>query len=235
MRGGGYVAKRILFAVVTVYVAVTLNFILFRVLPGSAVSNVSRVPQASPALKHALEVEFGLNHSLWEQYWIYLKQLAHGNLGVSFANQQPVWDNLRHALWHTLPMVALGTVIAILIGIATGILSATRRGSVADHASTNLAIVFYAFPTQFLGMMLLLLFAGILPAGGMSNPFLLAVDPTSWQKFSDVVLHMILPAATLALTLYGEDTLIVRSAMLETLCDDYVLTARAKGYCDVGS
>ncbi|MDL9980390.1 ABC transporter permease [Microbacterium candidum] len=222
-----YVVKRTLFAVVTVFVAITINFVLFRVLPGNAVARISRVPNASPALKQALEAEFGLDKPIWQQYLLYLGQLFHGNLGVSFANRQPVFENLMQAFANTLPMVATGTVLAIVIGIAFGVYSAVRRGTIGDHLSTNLAVVFYAFPTQFLGMMLLILFAGVLPSVGMSDPF--AVGQTPWEQFLDQLSHMILPVTTLVLTLYAEDALIVRSAMLDTLGEDYVLTARAKG------
>ncbi len=228
MRGLDYLVKRTGFAVITVFVAITINFFLFRVLPGDAVANVARVPSATPELRHALRVQFGLDKSVWQQYWIYLGQLLHGNLGVSFGNQQPVADNLRQAFANTLPMVTVGTLVAIVVGIATGVLSAVRRHTVADHVSTNLAIAFYAFPTQFLGMMLLILFAGVLPSAGMSDPFAIG-NPGILSDLSDLGKHMILPAATLALTLYGENTLIVRSAMLETLGEDHVLTARAKG------
>ncbi len=223
----GYIWKRTAFAVVTIFVAISLNFVLFRVLPGSAVAGISRVPHASPALKHALLVQFGLDKPMWEQYLLYLQQLLHGNLGVSFANRQPVLGNLLTSFGNTLPMVTTGTIIAILLGIVTGIHSAVRRGSVGEQISTNLAVLFYAFPTQFLGMMLLILFAGVLPSVGMSDPF--AVGYTPWQHFLDMADHMVLPVATLVLTLYAENTLIVRSSMLETLGEDYMLTARAKG------
>ena len=137
-----YIGKRSLFAVVTIFVALTINFILFRVLPGDAVTRISRVPNASPALKHALEVEFGLDQPLWRQYLLYLQQLFQGNLGVSFANRQPVAENLWQAFGNTLPMVTAGTVLAILLGIAVGVFSAVRRGTIGDHLSTNLAVVF---------------------------------------------------------------------------------------------
>jgi ABC-type dipeptide/oligopeptide/nickel transport system permease component len=223
----GYVWKRSVFALATIFVALTLNFVLFRVLPGSAISRISKVPNASPELKHALEVQFGLDKSLWEQYWLYLQQLLHGNMGISYANQQPVVENLRTAFANTIPMVTIGTVLALIIGIFVGVLSAVRRGTVTDHATTNIAVLFYAFPTQFLGMMLLILTASLLPSAGMSDPF--ATDNSWPARLSDVSSHMILPVATLVLTLYAENALIVRSAMLETLGEDYVLTARAKG------
>lgn len=227
MHLGGYVWKRSVFAIVTIFVALSFNFVLFRVLPGSAVSSLARVPHASAELKHALEAQFGLDKPVWEQYFLYLRELLHGNLGVSFANRQPVSANLLEAFGNTLPLVATGTVIAIVLGIATGIYSAVRRGTVGETVSTNLAVLFYAFPTQFLGMMLLILFAGYLPSAGMSDPFAVGFSPG--EQFVDVLRHLILPVTTLILTLYAENTLIVRSAMLETLGEDYILTARAKG------
>ncbi len=227
MRGSGYLWKRSVFAVVTIFVALSLNFVLFRVLPGSAVSSLARVPHASPQLKAALEAQFGLNKPVWEQYLLYLRELVQGNLGVSFSNRQPVASNLLEAFGNTLPMVTTGTLIAIILGIATGIYSAVRRGTIGENLSTNLAVLFYAFPTQFLGMMLLIFFAGVLPSVGMSDPFAVGLSP--WDQFIDLVKHMILPVATLVLTLYAENTLIVRSSMLDTLGEDYILTARAKG------
>jgi ABC-type dipeptide/oligopeptide/nickel transport system permease component len=228
VRSTDYVLKRGFFALVTVFVALTINFFLFRVLPGTAVTDLSRVPHATPQLRHALNVEFGLDKPKWQQYLIYLKNLLHGNMGVSFTYQQPVSHLLFQDLKNTIPMVTVGTLAAIVIGVITGVLSAWRRGSVPDHVSTNAAIFFYAFPTQWLGLMLLIIFAGMLPAGGMQNPFVFGTVPF-WQHLGDIGQHMILPAATLTLTAYGSYTLIVRSSMLETMGEDYVLTARAKG------
>lgn len=227
MRGADYMLKRAAFAIATVFVAITINFFLFRVLPGDAVSNLSRVPHATPVLRHALEVEFGLDKPKWEQYLIYLRELVHGNMGVSFATQQPVWNELRRDLANTIPMVTLGTIFSILIGTLTGVISAWRRGTRLDQVSTNTAIAFYSFPTQWLALVLLIYLSPYLPSHGMSNDFLL--NPSLWQHLKDIGIHMVLPSLTLGLTLYGAYTLIVRSAMLETLGEDYVLTARAKG------
>jgi ABC-type dipeptide/oligopeptide/nickel transport system permease component len=222
-----YLIKRALFAIVTVFVAITINFFLFRVLPGSAVRNLSRVPNATPELQQSLEEQFGLDKPLWQQYVIYLQQLLHGNLGISFSNQQPVAENLREALANTIPMVALGTVVAIIVGVVTGVFSAWKRGTKLDKVSTNIAIAFYSFPTQWLALVVLIYLAHWFPSHGRVNDFL--INPTWWEHEVDVLHHMALPSLVLALTLYGEYTLIVRSAMLETLGEDYVLTARAKG------
>src|SRR2546428_6077188 len=227
MRGADYILKRTAFALITVFVAVTLNFVLFRALPGNAVTNLSRIPRATPALKLAVAKEFGLDKSKWAQYWIYLKQLVHGNMGISYETRETVVSRVRADLANTIPMVALGTVFAIILGVATGVISAWRRGTYVDHVSTMSAMAFYSFPTQWLALMLIILLAGFFPVSGMTDEFIL--NPTFWQHWKDVLLHMTLPALTVALTLYGEYTLVVRSAMLETLGEDYVLTARAKG------
>jgi len=227
VRGTDYVLKRIAFAIVTVFVAVSINFVLFRLAPGTAVSNLSRVPHATQQLRHALEKQFGLDKSKGEQYVIFLKQLVHGNLGISYENEQPVATNLRIELINTLPMVTLGTVFSILIGTLTGIIAAWRRGTPTEAVTVSSALGFYSMPTHWLGLMLIIIFAGTLPTGGMTNEFLL--NPGFWQHLKDLGSHILLPSLTLGLVLYGEYTLIVRSAMLETLGEDYILTARAKG------
>jgi ABC-type dipeptide/oligopeptide/nickel transport system permease component len=227
VRGADYAIKRTAFALVTIFVAVSVNFALFRLAPGSAVSNLSRVPHATPELRLALKKQFGLDKSKGAQYVLYLKQLVQGNLGVSFANQQPVSSNLRTALGNTLPMVLLGTLFAIIVGTFTGVVAAWRRGTAVEAATVTTALSFYSMPTHWLGLMLVILFAGVLPTGGMTNEFLL--NPSWWTHMKDVLSHMLLPSLTLGLVLFGEYTLIVRSAMLETLGEDYILTARAKG------
>jgi len=232
MRGADYVIKRVAFAVVTIFVAITINFALFRLAPGTAVTNLARVPHATPETRQAIKRQFGLDKSKLQQYRLYLEQLAQGNLGVSFANSQPVSTNLKNALINTIPMVMIGTVFAIVFGLITGVVAAWRRGTALEGASVTTALAFYSMPTHWLGLMLVILFAGVLPTGGMSNDFLL--NPSFFEHVRDLASHIALPSLTLGLVLYGEYTLIVRSAMLETLGEDYVLTARAKGLRTAG-
>jgi ABC-type dipeptide/oligopeptide/nickel transport system permease component len=227
MRGADYVIKRTAFAAITVFVAITINFALFRLAPGSAVTNLARVPHATPQLHEELKRQFGLDKSKGAQYVIYLKQLARGNLGVSFENQQQVSHNLWVALKNTLPMVLLGTIFSIVLGTLTGVIAAWRRGTALEGATVTTALGFYSMPTHWLGLMLVILFTGILPTGGMTNDFL--INPSFFTHLKDLAEHIALPSLTLGLVLYGEYTLIVRSAMLETLGEDYILTARAKG------
>lgn len=222
-----YIGQRVLFALVTIFVAVSLNFVLFRVLPGDAVHSLARVPNASPELVEVLTRDFGLDRPLPEQYVAYMRELFQGNMGVSFVNKQPVWDNLQVMLGNTLLLALTGTILGILLGIATGVAAAWWRGTVRGSSTTAIAIFFYSVPAQWLALVLLMGFSGVLPSHGMSDPYLF--DTSWWGRTVDVLRHMALPTATMTLILYGEYTLIVRSAMLESLGEDYVLTARAKG------
>lgn len=145
-HGGHYVLMRALFAVATVLVALRLNFVLFRALPGSPASDLSRVPNASVALKNALTKQFGLDKPMLEQYGIYVAQLAHGDLGTSYADQQPVTHELGVALGNTIPMVALGTFFAIGLGVVTGVVAAWRRERPLGRLATTTGIAFFSFP-----------------------------------------------------------------------------------------
>lgn len=228
MRGTNYVVKRTLFALMTLLVAVTLNFVLFRAAPGDPASAL-RCRACTPEFKEAQRKEFGLDKSKLEQYGIYVKQLAQGNLGSSFSSRRPVWEELKDPLLNTLPMVALGTIFSIVFGIASGVVAAWRRGTVADWGNLSVSLFFYSLPTQWLGLMLVIVFAGVLPISGISDPFLEFTDPSWWDTFVDRLKHMLLPSMTLGLVLYGDYALVTRSALLQTLGEDYILTARAKG------
>ena len=137
MHRADYVVKRLAFAVMTVFVAITINFVLFRALPGNAVADLARAPHASPQLRAALTHEFGLDQPLWKQYVLYLDQLVfHANMGVSFADSQPVTSELTDKLKNTIPMVLIGTLLAIVIGIVTGLpvrMAAERHRGQGQH------------------------------------------------------------------------------------------------------
>jgi peptide/nickel transport system permease protein len=228
VRGADYFLKRTLFAIVTVFVAITLNFVIFRAVPGDAVTGL-RCQFCTTEFKDQLRADLGLDQSKWEQYWVYLQSLAQGDMGRSFVTREPVVDELIDPLLNTLPMIALGTLFSIVFGIITGVVAAWRRGTFLDWGGLSSGLLFYSLPTQWLGLMLLIVFAGVLPASGISDPFLEFTDPSWWDTFVDRIEHMILPAATIGLVLYGEYALIVRSSLMEALSEDYVLTARAKG------
>ena len=229
MTGADYVLKRTLFALMTVFVAVTLNFVLFRAAPGDATSSLRSCRNCTPEFREALHRELGLDKPKLEQYGIYLKDLAQGDLGLSFVTRQPVWDELRQPILNTLPMVGLGYLIAMVLGVLVGVLAAWRRGTFVDWGGVSTSLFFYSMPQQWFGLMLLILFAGTLPASGIADPFIEFTDPSWWTVVLDRLEHMILPSTTLGLVLYGQYALIVRSSMLEALGEDYIMTARAKG------
>ena len=231
MRGGDYIAKRVAFALVTVFVAITLNFVLFRAVPGDAVQGL-RCRACSKEFKEIQRHELGLDKSKWEQYRLYLAGLTHADLGRSLRTEKPVLTELAEPIKNTLPMVALGTAFSILFGIVVGVTAAWRRGTAADKAGLWTSLGFYSMPPQWLGLMIVLFVAGALglPTSGIKDPTLgILGDASTWAVVSDRLRHMILPSLTLGLVLFGEYALVVRSAMLETLGEDYVLTARAKG------
>jgi ABC-type dipeptide/oligopeptide/nickel transport system permease component len=227
MRSLDYALKRIALAAITLFVVVSMNFALFRVLPGDAVTKLGRDARLSAAAQRDLRVQFGLDKPVPGQYVAYLGQLARGNLGISYQSRRPVRDELWSDLKNTIPLVTLATLLAILVGVATGVVAAWRRRTWLDYGPVAVALIFYAMPVAWLGMVLLLAAKGSLPAGGKYDDF--AEHATTLDRWRDAARHMILPGATLALGLFGQFTVITRSAMLETIGEDYVLMARAKG------
>jgi len=222
-----YLVRRLAVAALIIFATLTLNFFLFRAAPGSPLTNVSRVPNATPELIASVERQYGLDKPAWQQYFVYLRSIVSGDLGTSFRDSKPVVDKLAKAIGNTLPMILVGTLGAIAMGLATGLVAAWMRGSFADHASVGAALMFYALPPQWLGLMAITVTAGALPSGGDRDAFLVGA---SWLELTlDRVEHLILPAAVFALGLFGSFTLITRSAVLETLGDDFIRTARAKG------
>src|SRR5438093_2594676 len=231
MRSTDYVVKRLFFAVATVFVAITLNFVLFRAISGDAVSAL-RCRQCTQQFKEYQRKQLGLDKTKWQQYTIYLDRLAHGDLGSSLRTERPVLGELWDPIKNTVLMVTLGTVLSIVLGIVTGVAAAWRRGTWFDKSALWGSLSFYSMPPQWLGLLVILFVAGWLglPTSGIKDPTLgILSNASTWDVVVDRLRHMILPAATIGLVLYGEYTLIVRSAMLETLGEDYVLTARAKG------
>ena len=172
MTGLDYVAKRVAFACATVLAAVTLNFVLFRAIPGDAVQAL-RCQHCTVQFKNALRKELGLDKSKWEQYKRYLVDLAHGDLGSSVRSQQPVWDELWPSIKNTMPMIALGYLFAIFFGTIVGVIAAWRRGTLVEKAGLWSGLSFYSMPPQWLGLMIVLFVAG---AVGLPLAWIWAAD-----------------------------------------------------------
>jgi peptide/nickel transport system permease protein len=167
-----------------------------------------------------------------QQFWNYLVQTAHGNLGRSFVNQLSVSQLISQALWPTVLLVGTSTVLSTVIGVWIGIRGGWNRGSRFDRSSTAFVNVLYAMPDFWLGMVLLIVLAGklaLFPDGGMHS---FTGGSSGLAGFGDLLWHLALPCLVLTLVYLAEYSLVMRSSLIDELKADYLLTARAKGLRD---
>jgi peptide/nickel transport system permease protein len=227
-----YVARKAIHALATLLFVLAFNFFLFRVMPGNPVQLLARTNLHLTRAEQQEQVEeFGLAQSLPRQFLTYLGATAEGQLGRSFKTGRPVTQEIGERIWPTVLLVGLSTLLSTALGLLAGIWGAWRRGSTLDKGGLFGSLILYSVPEGWLGMLLLILFAGSLklfPAGGYQSP-----EPSSGiAHLTDVFNHLFLPALTLTLGYIGEYVIIMRSSLLEVMGDDYILTARAKGVKD---
>ena len=230
-----YLVRRLEFFVVTLWAALTLNFILPRLLPGGPeVALLTRFHgRVNPAAIKSLEVALGINNhqSQIQQYVSYLGNTLRGDFGVSLGfYPQRVSQVIMLALPWTLGLVGVATIIAFVLGTLIGILGAWRRGGVLDSVLPPIFVVISAFPYFWVGLLCILAFA--ITLGWFPQAFGSSLDVTSglsWAYISDVLDHSILPAFTIVLTSIGGWILTMRNNMITTLAEDYIKMARAKG------
>ncbi len=242
-----YVLRKLGFAAITLIVVVVFNFFLFRILPGDPVRLLFRNPRVTREAQALLRVQFGLDKPVWidgdklragdlggaldSQFTAYIRNLLQGDLGISFANRQEVSELLSGRVWRTVILVLAGETLAILIGAGVGLIAAWKRGTTIDAAALMIGLLMWALPTFFLGIILLILARGILPTGGMVTPGY--ADEGSAKWWLDVARHLILPTITLAVVSASGFMLIMRSAVVDVLAEDYILTAKAKGLSNI--
>jgi len=222
-----YVARKISHAFVTVLFVLTFNFFLFRVMPGDPVSLLARSERLTPADVAEQRALYGLDEPLPAQYLTYLRATLTGQLGVSLRTGEPVSSTIASRLPPTVLLVGLGTLIAALFGVLIGIRGAWNRGSRFDNSSLLGSLLLYSVPEGWLGMLLLIVFAGWLgwfPAGGYTSG-----TTTGFARVIDIANHLVLPLLTLTLGYIGEYVIIMRSSLLEVMNEEFLLTARAKG------
>jgi peptide/nickel transport system permease protein len=222
-----YLLRKVLQAVVTLWFVLTFNFFLFRVLPGDPIGVLARSEKLTPDDVARLQHDLGLDLPMAEQYVVYLRETLTGNLGESLRTGIPVRELIGSRMWPTVLLVGLGTLLASWLGVLIGIRGGWRRGSRFDTSSQYTSLVLYAMPEGWLGMLLLLIFSGWLhwfPAGGYAGS-----DSTGVAHLVDLLDHLFLPLLTLTLGYIGGYAIVMRSSMIDTINDDFVQTARAKG------
>jgi peptide/nickel transport system permease protein len=231
--GARYLARRIVSAGVTILLIVLLNFVLFRAMPGSPERILlGRLPSVTPEVIQATRERWGLDKPLFpDQFVSYMASTAKGDLGFSYsARGRPVTDVLGQRLGPTLLLFGLGELVAIVLGLALGAYAGWKRGGLIDHIGNGVSLILYATPYFLLGMGLLILFAtglGWFPTFGMVTSGRQYADV--FEHLGDIASHLALPLATVALGLIGQYAILMRSSILDTLTEDYVTTARAKG------
>ncbi len=233
--GSRYLGRRLVQAAFTIFFIVILNFLLFRMMPGSPDRVITRNPNISAQVKLELRAKWGLDKPVFpDQFVSYLGSLAQGDFGLSFKYRgQPVSEVIGDRVWPTVILFGVGEVIAVVVGLTLGAYAGWRRGGPVDYVGNGLSLILYSMPYFVLGMLLLLVFSrtlGWFPTSGM---FTIGATYTSFlDQLLDFAWHFVLPLATVSLGLIGLYSILMRSSIIETLSDDYVTTARAKGLAD---
>jgi peptide/nickel transport system permease protein len=226
-----YLARKTLEAIATLLFVLAFNFFLFRIM-GDPVRLLARSNLHLTVAEQAQQVkEFGLDKPLPQQFLIYMGGTLRGQFGIAFKSGRPVSELLAGRMWPTILLVGLATLLSTIFGMLMGIKGGWTRGSGYDQSTLFGSLILYSVPEGWLGMMLLIVFAGSLslfPAGGYQS----ATPMTGISHITDVLNHLFLPCLTLTLGYIGEYVIIMRSSLIEVLGEDYIQTARAKGVKD---
>jgi len=232
----------------TILFVLVLNFFLFRVLPGDPARAGVHDPRLKKDAIEALRIRFGLDkpvincfdslkpikigdcgvNPLETQFFIYLRNLSQGDMGISFHTNRPVFDILTERLWNTILLIGAGQILSIIVGVIFGIFAAWKARTAIDYGALITGLLAWSLPTFWLGI--ILLFWGSnhgFPIGGKATPGI-ASYPFLY-RFGDIARHMILPTLTYTIVYMGEYLLLMRSSLLDVLAEDYILTAKAKG------
>lgn len=224
--------RRLVNAFITILLIMSLNFALFRLVPADpALLMMNRDPQSTEAA-YWLNVEImGLNDSLPEQYIGYMIDTFTGEWGISYQYNEPVFDVTKSAIGWTILLIGAATFFTFIIGVAMGKYAARKRGKSSDIAITGFGIFFYGMPVFWFALVLLIIFAGWLswfPSANRMTPGT-HVFPLTIEKVWDIIMHMVLPAATMTIGALAGIILIMRNSLVDVLTEDYIVTAYAKG------
>jgi peptide/nickel transport system permease protein len=228
-----YIVRRLL-QMIPLLIGVTfLTFATVSFVPGSPISSLQLNPRARPEDLERIRHNLGLDRPWYERYFVWLGELLQGDLGLSLTNFTPVTDRILGVLPNTLLLTATALALALLVSVPLGVAAAVRHNSLFDHVTTVLVTAFAAIPSFWLALLMIILFSvkfdewGLpaMPAQGMQ-------DLRGETGILDRIEHLILPASALALAQIAGWTRFIRSSMLETVNQDFVRTARAKGLAE---
>ncbi len=242
------VLRKLAWALFTILFVILLNFFLFRVLPGDPARAGVRDPRLKKEAIEALRVRFGLDkpvincfeslnpvrwgdcgvNPLDTQFFIYVRNLLQGELGISYHTNRAVGEVLAERLWNTVLLIGAGQILAIILGVMFGVFAAWKARTALDYGAVMASLVAWSLPTFWLGIILLFWGSGQgFPVAGKATPGASALPLL--QQWGDIARHMFLPTLTYTIVYMGEYTLIMRSSLVDVLSEDYILTAKAKG------
>jgi len=218
----------------TLYIIATVNFLLFRILPGDPLRLLARSGNLSAEAIARLKDIFGLDQPIGVQYLIYLKNIVTGEFGISLTYRRVVMDIISERFANTLILLAAATVVVVIIGIGFGVISAMRRGSKTDKLLVVTSMVGWSLPTFWTGLMLIIVFGVFMqafPIAGVLTPG--AGYATAIDLFKDYERHLVLPTIALVIVDMAQFFIVTRNSLVDVLTEDYVLTAKAKGLAPV--
>ena len=225
-----YIIRRLFQAVPIVLAIIVLNFILLNMAEGDAVDVLAgEAGSATPEYMAELRAKFGLDQPLPVQLLVYLKNIISLDLGYSFRHDMPVSVLIVDRFWPTLLLMVSTIILAVLFGILLGLLAAINLNTWKDAVISVFALITYATPLFWVGLMMIVVFSINLrwfPTSGMEN---IAAFYEGFDRFVDISRHLVLPTITLSLFYLALYTRLMRASMLEQYGQDYVVTARAKG------
>lgn len=225
-----FVIRRIVTAFLVFLIILTLNFVIFHTIPGDPVRTLFQDPRITQEDRDRLAAIFGLDKPIHEQYLIYMKNSLVGEMGLSFTYREPVADYVIERLKNTLILVGSASILALVMGVAIGVLAAWRRNTPVDFGLLGGSLFLYSMPTFWLGMMALFALTGHVPSGGMYTPG--EIYTGVFDKFLDLMHHLLIPMIVLTLVLFGQYVMLMRSSLIDVLSEDYIITAKAKGMTD---
>ncbi len=227
-----YVSRRVGLFLITLWAALTVNFIIPRVMPGNeAMAVLATFRDVNPAALHALQIEFGVNvhQNILLTYVQYIGNCLTGQFGLT-AQRVPVLTEIISKLPWTLGLVGVTTVIAFAIGTLVGVVGAWRRGGILDGILPPMLFIVASFPVFFVGLLLLYVFAVTLNWLPLSSNYSIGLEPSLSPSFiGDVLVHAVLPGLSLVVVTAGLWIYSMRNNMITTLAEDYVKMGRAKG------